>query len=1146
MQSFGEGSSIEGVTGNAPYTLLRCSEHLSIATKYRDGTLYDWCVELGCTDCAGSWFVCKLCPTSRQRSRIITVKQLKLHNTRYHQNSNSKRYSCKRTSSNTQEDASAIVMTISTQGRSSTTGEINPDNLKGYSADQAEVINSPEDFHHTDNLNDSINASVLNTGISDDCRRDGESTNEILVSPQRYISIDHDAYTSLQYNHMSASYSKSQIYYAQERSGSSGPAFLAGLSYFGHTLHTNNIPTDEVKFFFNYADLARKLGGRARSALGCLLEDYDKIKRKQQANATVSVSSIDNYPLTEKDMRNKFFEGKNSLFANYPRPQLHKTDCGHVYSLFSDILVNYLELGMPLCQPKILEPGSPKRHLFHCEIVQDHLKRHSDSISDKAFPIIDLVLCEWSDDFEPNYGSHNKGSVFLKTISIIQAEGVTDSMMYTFPVILGPKNADHRQIEKIIIDDLQQLQTNFESNLFFSSYFEKHIRVNPVMAISLQDQPARRSYTGIANGNGSYSGRWGYACNWSLVATHLPMCSNCYAAYKTASAMMPSIASWNPPVCKSCTSWAYDLLHPLLSHHVPKDYPCHESTLKPRQLSFGRLRAVINETHNRIVSGEWSIASAIVYLKTWALSDKTINEITDCADNYAIAQSVASEEDQIDEQFREHVMEEVQLHPEMYSMWEPPVSWEITGGVTGYSNTIMHLMSGICKTTVIYCLEWINKKFNSTLLTNRGNVMMKSVSALGLDWCRLPPKFGGKFVGSQSENNINIGRIAMWIFSALPPIQDSPAYIEPSSEPSKWLKKDNIAWLKSRGIAVGGTAEELKKRVAHYYNSDNPPPPLSEQCGDSIVLLRVVHSLYHVLSLCFKTECTSHTIFLARIRIRLFLQHFSKLDKEVDTDTSSIEQSMETKAATTETNSTRSEQNSHNNSTRQRKKGKRVPKWVSSYNFLSLLNIPDEMTLYGPPRCHYEGSYKGEKFVGCVKPLIEKGLYGNWAHNCLETHWANYTTRAIQEKHGNKNNVSVASRSQKMFKIYKAIPEIQFVRGMNQPISGCLVSGKGLMVAIAFGNRRDSSKLVPITLGEKTVEYCGAMYYDLQLLHDDYESLVEYNAAEIIDYCIFLPIVSDAPVIYGDNALVDQHLYTVVTNEWSPIHICNEVVNNNV
>jgi hypothetical protein len=52
-----------------------------------------------------------------------------------------------------------------------------------------------------------------------------------------------------------------------------------------------------------------------------------------------------------------------------------------------------------------------------------------------------------------------------------------------------------------------------------------------------------------------------------------------------------------------------------------------------------------------------------------------------------------------------------------------------------------------------------------------------------------------------------------------------------------------------------------------------------------------------------------------------------------------------------------------------KKKGTEKPKWIASYNFLCLLNLPMMISLYDPPCLYWEGSCMGEKVLQQLKEL---------------------------------------------------------------------------------------------------------------------------------------------------------------------------------
>ena len=58
-------------------------------------------------------------------------------------------------------------------------------------------------------------------------------------------------------------------------------------------------------------------------------------------------------------------------------------------------------------------------------------------------------------------------------------------------------------------------------------------------------------------------------------------------------------------------------------------------------------------------------------------------------------------------------------------------------------------------------------------------------------------------------------------------------------------------------------------------------------------------------------------------------------------------------------------------------------KWLSSYNFLDLLNLPNQIQMLGPICNRWEGGVRGEGFVRLAKPLIHGTSRINWQKNLL-------------------------------------------------------------------------------------------------------------------------------------------------------------------
>lgn len=214
--------------------------------------------------------------------------------------------------------------------------------------------------------------------------------------------------------------------------------------------------------------------------------------------------------------------------------------------------------------------------------------------------------------------------------------------------------------------------------------------------------------------------------------------------------------------------------------------------------------------------------------------------------------------------------------------------------------------------------------------------------------------------------------------------------------------------------------------------------------------------------------------------------------------------------------------------------------WVSSYNFLSLLNLGDEIARLGPPRGHYEGSFRGEKIVSKIKPIIKGGLVGGWAENTLRNYWLAYVDGALN---GNKFDDEVDGETKessrgKMMKVYQNLADVIVSISTGLPISACIDTNNQRYVVIAFGGRNETSQLFPVTFQEATgVDYCGMRYAEVEIEHDNYTNIRPFSSVAIADYSLLLPMIHDAPQPNdnnNNNAFIKKCvLYTEITHKWS-------------
>ncbi|KAL7567091.1 hypothetical protein ACA910_002812 [Epithemia clementina (nom. ined.)] len=168
-------------------------------------------------------------------------------------------------------------------------------------------------------------------------------------------------------------------------------------------------------------------------------------------------------------------------------------------------------------------------------------------------------------------------------------------------------------------------------------------------------------------------------------------------------------------------------------------------------------------------------------------------------------------------------------------------------------------------------------------------------------------------------------------------------YQEPLGDSQNWNKKENTSWLSARGLDKKGSAQELKERVQMSLQQTNIPLP-RQSSGSVKGVVDVWKSLHSLLQIVMRTGEDAINTEEIDYRVKRFLSCYAKVDQGLQSSEDSHEK----------------------------------PSWVTSYNFMSLLNLPDAVRRFGPLRNIWEGGTQGEGFLRYVKREMSMGLRNNW------------------------------------------------------------------------------------------------------------------------------------------------------------------------
>ena len=244
-------------------------------------------------------------------------------------------------------------------------------------------------------------------------------------------------------------------------------------------------------------------------------------------------------------------------------------------------------------------------------------------------------------------------------------------------------------------------------------------------------------------------------------------------------------------------------------------------------------------------------------------------------------------------------------------------------------------------------MDWTKLQNKHTHLLRMSNGVLEAVGKLHLNWCVAIAINGSKFGGWVSENYLALARLARWFFSLLPFLTPGPPYRDPTRPLPTWSVKELRDWLRVRGLPSVGKKADLMSSVEHYTELDVIPPILPPSGGSMDDVVALTRAMGVAIANIMQRTIDEGKILRTKWIIKRFLNAFHRVDcamlKEGD-----------------------------------------KPTWLTSYNFLCLLNVPSLMECYGPISNIWEGGYNGEQYSQELKHRLKGGLKDNWHKNVLE------------------------------------------------------------------------------------------------------------------------------------------------------------------
>ncbi len=846
-------------------------------------------------------------------------------------------------------------------------------------------------------------------------------------------------------------------------------------------LHPN-----DVGYHLKVANFINNLTRLQRQQFASIMSETLRLSKEMSVDFTNYLPT--SFPSTPKFIDSVYIRGKCSLLENLPIPSVTVTD-NHGYVSLLDIVAHLMSLydGFSMNKEDTMQALPSEVTNITDSAAVNAIRGRARMICGSDHIIV-LYCTEWSDDFDPSLSTKcNRQSCWIKTVTIMSCNSNDniDKSCTTFPIAVGKKGSSHEAIEQRFAEELKTLRSGNCS--MYSKCSGSVVPIYLELLVSLQDQPERRGMNYLMLGSGKYSARWGYSCNISEFAEALPTCSSCSALIMSQEHNYDYVL----PSCTNCTNWDTCVDTPLLWTTPPSKYPKEALTtvnyLVPFKLSYSALQGAVTEAHNNIVGSIWSTEEARQYLWIFGINKEATSQVIEHALNVRMFNFT---EQHMATMQREYTI--LSLHkskcPNKYNQWAFPATWSRGVELEQHVDVPMHMLFlGVTKTSVKRVMEWTKQKNKHTYFLRIANGVLEAVVKLHLDWCHAIPMNGMNFGGWVSENYLALARLCRWYFSMLPFLRSGPQYVDPERPHTTWSAKELRDWLSIRGYSSKGKKMELMEKVTHLLSLDVVPPILPPKGGSVDDVVTLTHALGVTMATVMQRRVTTDVIARAQHYIKKFLSCYHDVDKHLLNEGDK-------------------------------------PGWLTSYNFMCLLNIPNIMRQYGPISNLWEGGYDGEKYSQELKHRLRGGLKDNWHRNLLENVLADDILKRIKPPPVQLEHCTVKVSTEKRYIKYNSLDKFLHEYMKRKPLSVVRLSHGQWGAVIG-----KDSNILTVQFEPYQGYINGMHYWSIKVVTDEQQATHEEK--DITHHCVLLPKLTEK----GLPRQTEDPIYCVIESTWMDV-----------
>lgn len=491
---------------------------------------------------------------------------------------------------------------------------------------------------------------------------------------------------------------------------------------------------------------------------------------------------------------------------------------------------------------------------------------------------------------------------------------------------------------------------------------------------------------------------------------------------------------WRSKTCRDCSSWMYDLNHETLRYKPDKDYPIHlfhDNIIDNKIIPTRITKSTVEEKINKL----------ILYLKN---NDIKTNE----AKTYLRYVGIHN-----------NAQQTILNNYNDILLYELPSAWYKSDSLSIFVEVPMHLLFlGVMKSVMLKigaCLRLINQNTNFIKLVSG---ILGSIKKMNIEWCKILEYPTTDTTGGWvSENFLAMSRLGLWFYSIIEYLPIQEQYIDPITNIDTWTKQQCDRWLHVRGLSKTGNIKILKKQIKDHIASGECPSIKKKNIVSKKDIMDLIYATCMLIKKVMSNTITLKDIEHVEALVRMFLINYDRMDVLINEGP--------------------------------------VPSWITKFNMLCLLNLPDILRKYGSIRNLWEGGKDGESYVQTVKSHLKAGLVNEWQT------WV--ITNLYKEKIYDEWNatVDIESNIRKEIRIYGNYKIAGDIFHSGKPISGMVYNNK-IYICYRFEGEIKGTR---IKLDDKVTLHYGMNYYSISLKECNI-TLTDYN----IDYVgvILLPMLT--------------------------------------